>query len=98
MSPDQKEYEFTLSTDELSLLRKISSTHEELARRLSATETTRGGKLRLRMDQPTAEELRDALTEQLAQRGLAEGYSPTKEGHLLEELIDRFYLPNPPIT
>ena len=57
--------------------------------------TTRDGKLRLRMDQPTAEELRDALTEQLGQRGFAEDYSPTKEGQLLKELIDRFYLPNP---
>ena len=49
MFPDQKEYEFTLSNDELSLLRKISSNHEGLARLFSAAVTTRDGKLRLRM-------------------------------------------------
>lgn len=39
----------------------------------------------------TAEEFRAAFTEQLAKVGFDKAYNPTKEGAVLEDLIDRFY-------
>jgi hypothetical protein len=41
----------------------------------------------------TAEEFREAFTEQLARVGFDDAYEPTPEGKLLEDLIDRFYSP-----
>ncbi len=39
----------------------------------------------------TAEEFREAFTEQLAKVGFDESYEPTAGGNLLEDLIDRFH-------
>lgn len=46
----------------------------------------------LQITQVTAENFRDALTEQLARSGFDETYKPTVEGELLERLIDRFHV------
>ena len=40
-----------------------------------------------------AEEFRDAFTEQLAKIGFDEKYNVTPEGKMLEDLIDRFFVP-----
>lgn len=45
----------------------------------------------LEVSATTAEEFRDALTEQLAKVGFDQAYVPTAEGELLEALIDRFH-------
>lgn len=45
----------------------------------------------LEVSAATAEEFREALTEQLARVGFDKTYEPTAEGGLLEDLIDRFH-------
>ena len=45
----------------------------------------------LELSAVTAEEFREAFTEQLAKVGFDEAYEPTAEGGLLEDLIDRFH-------
>jgi hypothetical protein len=92
MSSDQGKYEFILSKEELLLLRKLSSNNQPLTTLLSSAQAGRGGKFGVRMNRTEAERVRDLLTEELARRGFKEDYSPTKEGQVLEELIDRFYL------
>jgi hypothetical protein len=47
----------------------------------------------LELSPATAEEFREAFTEQLAKVGFDEEYEPTAEGRLLEGLIDRFHAP-----
>jgi hypothetical protein len=46
--------------------------------------------VRLRIPLERVEEIRDALTLNLAQRGFGEGYVPNEEGRMLEDLLDRF--------
>lgn len=45
----------------------------------------------LDLPEAVAEEFRDALTERLARLGFAADYRLTREGAMLEELIDRFF-------
>lgn len=45
----------------------------------------------LEVSAATAEEFREAFTEQLAKVGFDESYQPTAGGNLLEDLIDRFH-------
>lgn len=47
----------------------------------------------LELSPEMAEEFREVFTEQLARVGFNEAYEPTKEGRLLEDLIDRFFCP-----
>ena len=44
------------------------------------------------VDRDLAEEIRDALTERLAQVGFDEKYEATAEGKFLEDLIDRLFM------
>lgn len=44
----------------------------------------------LELDRATAERFRDEFTARLAKVGFGPDYEPTREGKLLEELIDRF--------
>jgi len=92
MSSELEIYEFTLSTEEISLLRLLDSKDELLATLLNSSEAGAGGKCRLRLDRIAAEKIRAFLTELLAQTGFQEDYSPTKQGLVLEQLIDRFYI------
>lgn len=39
-----------------------------------------------------ADEIRDFCGEQLQRQGFDENYNPTREGNLLESLIDKFYI------
>ena len=55
---------------------------------LNSAEAGRSGKFGLRLDRIEAEKVRASLTELLAQAGFGEDYSPTKQGQVLEELID----------
>jgi hypothetical protein len=87
-----KIYEFTLSNEEVSLLRRLGSKDEVLASLLNSAEAERNDKVRLRLDTTAAEKMRASLTELLARTGFGEDYSPTKQGLVLEELIDRFFI------
>jgi hypothetical protein len=85
--------EFRVSAQELGLLRKVLSRDPELISRLSVTAepTVRGATIRL--SRAEAEQVRDHLTTELAASGFDQHYSPNEEGRMLEELIDRFYIP-----
>jgi hypothetical protein len=47
----------------------------------------------LHLRRAMTEPIRDALTVQLAERGLDEAYEPNAEGRLIEDLIDRLFVP-----
>ncbi|MCU0972482.1 MAG: hypothetical protein MUF80_00755 [Burkholderiales bacterium] len=62
----------------------------ELDRILSAAAEAAGGECILKLDPDTAERFRDEFTSRLASVGFDADYEPTREGELLEELIDQF--------
>jgi hypothetical protein len=84
---------FKISADELAYLRDLLSNHDELSEMLASLEAHEHQLPALRLDREKAEQLRSFLTEQLAKIGFQEDYSLTERGKILEELIDRFYLP-----
>jgi hypothetical protein len=49
-------------------------------------------KVTLQFTREAALEFSDVLTVRLAAVGFDENYEPTPEGHLLEDLIDRFFV------
>jgi hypothetical protein len=49
-------------------------------------------KMVISIDGSKCEEVRTALTELLAKIGFDANYSPTKEGRVLEELIDKLFI------
>jgi hypothetical protein len=79
-------------------LSKIHSTYlantqflpEDLERIVSTAETSEDEVRVLRLDPDTAERFRDEFTTRLARVGFDTNYEPTREGKLLEDLIDRF--------
>lgn len=84
-------HDFRLSPQELTYLMQLVS-HDEslmhlLRRDISPDRTS------ISLGRPQAEILRDFLTEQLAALGFDKDYTPTKNGRILEALIDRFYIP-----
>ncbi len=82
-----------MSLEELEFLRRLGSNDETLARLLKSVEPMRGGKVVVRLDRVEAEKVRTSLTDLLAKAGFEEDYSLTRPGQMLEELIDRFYIP-----
>ena len=85
--------EFEVSTDELEYLKQLVSRDESLAGLLTFQEGAPGRRATIRLSRAEAEQLRDSLTTQLAAVGFDKNYSPNEQGHMLEELIDRFYVP-----
>lgn len=83
LSHDETDYLLSAGFLPLALRQRLQS---KVNRRLDDTAT-------FELSAATAEEVREALTEQLAKVGFDEAYEPTDEGSLLEELIDRFLGP-----
>jgi hypothetical protein len=63
---------------------------EELDRIIRSAGPSEKRWLTLALDLETAERLRAAFTSRLARVGFDGEYEPTREGRLLEDLIDRF--------
>ena len=57
-----------------------------------------GESWRLELAAPVAEQIRDCCADTLLQISFDEHYEPTKEGHILEALIDRFFPHPPPVA
>ena len=57
-----------------------------------AAESTSGGTAVLELSRDSAEEFREAFTNELAKVGFDENYNLTAEGRILEDLIDLFYI------
>ena len=85
--------EFQVSADELEYLKQLVSRDESLAGLLTIQEGARGRRVTIRLSRGEAEQLRDSLTTQLAAVGFDKNYYPNEQGQMLEELIDRFYVP-----
>ena len=57
-----------------------------------AAESSNDGSAVLRLSRNSAEEFREAFTQELANVGFDENYDLTAEGRILEDLIDRFHV------
>jgi len=89
----EENHEFQVSAKELEYLKRLVSHDDPLAGLLIPQGGTRGHQIRIRLGRAEAQHLRDYLTTQLATIGFDEDYSPNEQGQMLENLIDRFYLP-----
>ena len=92
MTKARTSHQFKLSPEEFNLLRQLFAHDEALAGLLPRQVDVRGDKLTLGIDRTEAERIREYLTKRLAESGFDKDYSPTKQGEMLEELIDRFYV------
>jgi hypothetical protein len=63
---------------------------EDLAQIVCSAQPVDDGERVLTLDQDIAERFRDEFTARLAKAGFGTDYEPTREGKLLEDLIDRF--------
>lgn len=63
---------------------------EDLAQIVRSAEPVDDGARLLTLHQDVAERFRDEFTHRLAKSGFGTNYEPTREGKLLEDLIDRF--------
>jgi hypothetical protein len=79
-----------LSKVALTYLANTKFLSAELDRIVSAAAEAADGDCVLKLDLDTAERFRDEFTSRLARVGFDADYEPTREGKLLEELIDRF--------
>lgn len=57
-----------------------------------AAESSNDGSAVLRLSRNSAEEFREAFTDELAKVGFDENYDVTAEGRVLEDLIDFFHV------
>ncbi len=80
-----------LTRSEVNYLEAASFLPPALLACLRGAQWRSGSAAVLELSPATAEEFREAFTEQLAKVGFDEAYEPTAEGKLLEDLIDRFH-------
>jgi hypothetical protein len=85
--------EFQVSEEELEYLKQLALQDESIVGLLRFQEAARGRNAIVHLDRAQAEQLRSYLTGQLAAFGFDENYSPNERGQMLENLIDRFFLP-----
>jgi hypothetical protein len=84
---------FQLVPEEFAYLKQIFS-HDELRDFLPRLqELVPSGKVSIQLNRAEAERIRDYLTNELAALGFDEDYHPNQTGRMIEELIDRFYIP-----
>ena len=89
----EQTHEFHLSAEELAFLKDVVPDNQSLADLFTHQGSLDRNKFSIRLDRARAEQLRAFLTERLATLGFEKDYSLTNQGQMLEELIDRFYLP-----
>ena len=87
----KKTLSIKLSLEELEVLSFYSLSNETLASLLKLNKTQGHGNLKFQIDSLKCEELRTVLTELLAKVGFDTNYALTKEGRVLEDLIDKLY-------
>jgi len=79
-----------LSKLDVSYLANAQFLSDDLARIVSGATAAHDDARLLALDRATAERFRDEFTTRLANVGFGADYEATREGKLLEELIDRF--------
>jgi hypothetical protein len=93
MHNERDDYDFKFASEEFDCLKRLVSTHEYLSTLPSRRTMKRRNEFTVRLNRSDSERLKSYLSEQLAQSGFKNDYSLTKQGELVEELIDRFYRP-----
>jgi hypothetical protein len=88
----ERNYVFQLSAEEADYLDRLAKDDESLSRHLMSQEELHSHPPRIHLSGAEAEDLRDLLTLKLAILGFDEKYLPNKQGRMLENLIDKFYL------
>jgi putative heme iron utilization protein len=79
-----------LSKLDVTYLANAQFLPDDLARIVSGAVATDNDARLLALDRATAERFRGEFTTRLARVGFGQAYEPTREGKLLEALIDRF--------
>lgn len=79
-----------LSKLDVSYLSNAQFLPDDLARIVSGATAADDDARLLALDRATTERFRDEFTARLAKVGFGADYEPTREGKLLEDLIDRF--------
>jgi hypothetical protein len=79
-----------LSGLDIAYLTNTQFLPDDLSRLVCAANSGDGDARLLEVDGATAEVFRDEFTARLAKVGFDQNYEPTREGKLLEDLIDRF--------
>ncbi len=80
-----------LSPEELTYLLRENFLEEPLMDLLRTTQRTSKAGI-LNLTEVQADEFRDAFSDRMQDVGFDESYEPTREGKMLESLIDRFYV------
>jgi hypothetical protein len=81
-----------LSSEESAILEQLSLYNISLADLLKLKEVQANHKTIIHIDHARFEEVRTILTELLAKVGFDIDYNLTKEGEIIEDLIDRLYI------
>lgn len=79
-----------LSKKELMYLTNTHFLSDDLGRLVASAKTIDQDARLLTVNREVAERFRDEFTTRLARSGFGSDYEPTREGELLEELIDKF--------
>ena len=82
-----------LSAREIMYITNSNFLSEPLMQVLISSANKNGESGVISVDRNSAEKLRDAFTDRLAKVGFDKDYDPTAEGRMLEDLIDRFFMP-----
>ena len=85
--------EFKVSTGEMKYLQQLILCNESLGALLASHEDAPGRSVTFRLSRPQSEQLSDSFSTQLMAVGFGKNYARNEEGQMLEELIDRFYVP-----
>ena len=85
--------EFRLSAAEFASLSQVMSDDRSAADLLKNRELRTNGDTIVRLTKVESEQLREFLTVCLATVGFKGDYSLTEQGRILEELINRFFVP-----
>jgi hypothetical protein len=79
--------QFLLSPEEVACIKQLPD-HASVQFEAMAS----GSKFAVRLTRTQSEDLRAALTDQLARVGFDKDYSPTAQGQIIEDLIDKLFV------
>jgi hypothetical protein len=82
-----------VNAEELGYLRQLASRNANIAALIDKRQCARGKLFVIELASAEAVQLRGYLSEQLALCGFDSDYALTNEGQMLEDLIDRFFIP-----
>lgn len=90
---EPQKHKFRLSGKELDCIQQLGSKDARIAVLIAKREPKSARVLPLELESTDAQKLREYLTEHLARMGFDEKYEINEQGRVLEELIDRLFIP-----